>query len=86
MNKSVLFLNSYRTYHSEANLLGLWSIRKPTATRKIRILGYWFMADGDGKSFVDGLTAILCALVRRLCNFRGKATNPEEFASLLAKG
>ena len=67
-------------------MLGLWSIRKPTKTRKIRILGYWFMADGDGKSFVDGLTAILTALVTRLVNFGENSTNPEEFARLLAKG
>jgi hypothetical protein len=44
------------------------------------------MADGDGKSFVDGLTAILTALVTRLVNQGGKSRNPEEFALLLAKG
>ena len=83
---TILCLISCSTYHSEANLLGLWSIRKPTETRKIRILGYWFMADGDGKSFVDGLTAILSALVARLVNNGAKATTAEEFAFLLAKG
>ena len=74
------------TYHSEANLLGLWSIRKPTKTRKITIVGYWFMADGDGKSFCDGLTSILAALVTKFCNFGEKATTAEEFAYLLSKG
>ena len=44
------------------------------------------MADGDGKSFVDGLTAILSALVARLVNNGAKATTAEEFAFLLAKG
>ena len=67
-------------------MLGLWSIRKPTKTRKIKILGYWFMADGDGKSFVDGLTAILTALVTRLVNQGGNSRDPKEFALLLAKG
>ena len=44
------------------------------------------MADGDGKSFCDGLTAILSGLVTRFVNFGHKARYANEFAHLLAKG
>ena len=67
-------------------MLGLWSIRKPTKTRKITIIGYWFMADGDGKSFCDGLTAILSGLVTKFVNFGHNAKDPDQFAHLLSKG
>ena len=73
----------YRTYHSEANLLGLWAMRKATETRQIVILSYIFKTSGDGKSFVDGLTAILSGVVHRAVNHGEDCTDPEQFAKLL---
>ena len=39
------------TYHSEQNIVPLWTARKSTG---IEILGYKFTASGDGKSVCDG--------------------------------
>ena len=78
---SIFFHN--RTYHSEANLLGLWAMRKPTETRLIEILSYIFKTAGDGKSFVDGLTSILSGVVTRAVNQGESATDAMEFAKLL---
>ena len=72
-----------RTYHSEANLLGLWAIRKATETRQITILSYIFKTAGDGKSFVDGLTSILSGVVTRAVNHGEQATDAKEFSTLL---
>ena len=58
-------------------------MRKPTKNRLIQILSYIFKASGDGKSFVDGLTAILSGIVTRAVNHGGKATDAMEFSQLL---
>ena len=64
-------------------MLGLWAIRKATETRQITILSYIFKTAGDGKSFVDGLTSILSGVVTRAVNHGEKATDAEEFSTLL---
>ena len=58
-------------------------MRKPTETRLIHILSYIFKTSGDGKSFVDGLTAILSGVVTRAVNHGKDSTNAEQFSKLL---
>ena len=58
-------------------------MRKPTETRLIHILSYIFKTSGDGKSFVDGLTAILSGVVTRAVNHGKDSKDPEQFSKLL---